>query len=69
MRCYRGVGALRGTPGCSRIMLAWSRSSRRSAPPGGWTGRGSTRQSSSSVSTRWDRLAVVSLGPLRRGGS
>eukprot|EP00965_Chrysotila_dentata_P093230 3079692-Pleurochrysis_carterae.AAC.1 len=54
-------------------MWAWSRSSRRSAPPGGWTGRGLTRRSLSSASTRLDRLAVVSLagrsGPPRRGGS
>eukprot|EP00965_Chrysotila_dentata_P004607 149935-Pleurochrysis_carterae.AAC.1 len=51
------------------MMWAWSRSCHRSAPPGDWTGRSSTRPSSSSVSTRWDRLAVVSPEPLRRGGS
>eukprot|EP00965_Chrysotila_dentata_P062393 2067992-Pleurochrysis_carterae.AAC.1 len=33
MRCYRGLGALQGTPGCSLTMWAWSRSFHRSAPP------------------------------------
>eukprot|EP00965_Chrysotila_dentata_P153415 5071386-Pleurochrysis_carterae.AAC.1 len=50
-------------------MWAWNRSCHRSAPPGDWTGRGSTRPFSSSVLIRWDRQVVVSLGLRRRGGS
>eukprot|EP00965_Chrysotila_dentata_P127542 4217911-Pleurochrysis_carterae.AAC.1 len=50
------------------MMWAWSRSSRRSAPPGDLIGRGSIRQFSSSASILLDRLDVVSLGPPRHGG-